>query len=145
MGWRGCLYRGAGGGGGGSIEGMEVRCRKINRADMGGGTCSALPRSASCSLLLKRSSEHCNELCFQINLKENTTKIFRVDKTGQVEGSSEYESEKIMCPFERLSVEIPNINFGCNSACCLVLQKVVMAWMDNLRSIGRLSPKKCFP
>ena len=84
-------------------------------------------------------------MCYRINLKENTTKIFRVDKTGQVEGLSEYESEKIMCPFERLSVEIPNNNLGCNSACCLVLQKVVMAWMDNLRSIGRLSPKKCFP
>ena len=84
-------------------------------------------------------------MCYRINLKENTTKIFRVDKTGQVEGLSECESEKILCPVEKLSVEIPNINFGWNSACCLVLQKVVMAWMDNLRSIGRLSPKKFFP
>ena len=66
-------------------------------------------------------------------------KIFRVDKTGQVAGVSEYESEKILCPVEKLSVEIPNINLGSNSACCLVLKKVVVAWMDNLKIIGRLS------
>ena len=31
----------------------------------------------------------------------NTKRIFRVDKTGQVEGLSEYESEKILCPVEK--------------------------------------------
>ena len=47
-----------------------------------------------------------------------------------------------MRPVEELSVEIPNINFGWKRACSLVLQKVVMAWMDNLKIIGMLSPKK---